>query len=259
MQGDISLNDYDLTIKEIISVSNDCIKKEKPFSARFPRKYMTIAIMTEGTFYCELKSGISFKAEEGEALILFAGDQDFFYTKDSQACSMYTDIDVDLRLPDGLMPRVCRIDGMQELFQELTACWNSCQPGYKIRCKEIIYKMVNTIIKEQIIKTDTFIKYRKIKPAIIRIETGFSDNITVEELSSLCSMSPSNLTRLFVSVTGKTPIQYLQNTRISYAKAEISRGEQDLSSLSERCGYADIFSFSRSFKKSVGVPPSKYV
>jgi AraC-like DNA-binding protein len=253
------VNNYDLTVKEVIRVSDDCIKKEKPFAARFKRKYMTIAFMTDGTFCCNLKSGVSFKAQKGETLILFVGDQDVFTSQGEQACSVYVDIDVEMDIPEGLLPRVCRVDGMHTLFKELTACWNGCQPGYKIRSKEIIYKIINTILKEQISKSDTLLKYRKIKPAILKIESDFSKDITVEQLALLCNMSPSNLTRLFFAVTGKTPIQYLRNARISYAKAEISRGEQDLTSLSERCGYADIFSFSRSFKKVVGISPSKYI
>ena len=253
------MNDYDLTLKEIIRVSDDCIRKEKPFAARFPRKYMTIAITTEGTFCCTLKSGISFKAEKGETLILFPGDQDVFTPAGDYVCSMYVDIDVELNLPEGLLPRVCKIEGLLVLFNELTECWSSCKPGYKIRCREIVYKIINRILKEQISQTDILVKHRKIKPAILKIETDFSNNITADELAILCNMSTSNLTRLFSSVTGKTPIQYLHDTRIAYAKAEIARGEQDLTALAERCGYADIFSFSRSFKKSVGVSPSKYV
>ena len=54
-------------------------------------------------------------------------------------------------------------------------------------------------------------------------------------------------------------ISYINEMRIKRAKNMlISAEELSIKDISELCGYLDIYSFSRSFKKYVGISPSQY-
>lgn len=86
---------------------------------------------------------------------------------------------------------------------------------------------------------------------------NFRRNITIEELASLCGVTPNYVTVLFKEVLGITPIQYLHQTRINNAWNLISTTSMTIKEVAEYLGYCDQSYFNRMFKKWMGVPPSQ--
>ena len=64
----------------------------------------------------------------------------------------------------------------------------------------------------------------------------------------------------FKKVTGKTPVEFLTDVRISHACFLIDtyKSALALSEIAEKCGYTDYVYFSRRFQKFMGVSPQKY-
>ncbi len=73
--------------------------------------------------------------------------------------------------------------------------------------------------------------------------------------------SKDHLRRRFREVTGKSPVQYLQDVRIRHAKQllrEKSRLHLSVNEIALMCGYYDPAYFCRSFQKLTGMTPSAF-
>jgi AraC-like DNA-binding protein len=81
---------------------------------------------------------------------------------------------------------------------------------------------------------------------------------TIESMCSQLHYSPPHLHRLCQVQFGKSPIQKLIQLRIERAKSLLINTRWPIQHIATYVGYTNIFNFSKSFKKSVGVPPSEF-
>jgi len=77
---------------------------------------------------------------------------------------------------------------------------------------------------------------------------------TIKDIPS----SRRNIVRMFKQITGITPIEYLQQTRIEAAKKLLERTAQQMTEVIFKSGYSDPKAFRKKFKKSVGMTPTQY-
>lgn len=91
-----------------------------------------------------------------------------------------------------------------------------------------------------------------------RIKKDFSQVSTIEELLNDIPASRRNLARRFKMITGTTPIEYLQKTRIEAAKKILEQSSGGVLESMVACGYSDEKAFRQLFKKMVGMTPSAY-
>ncbi len=91
-----------------------------------------------------------------------------------------------------------------------------------------------------------------------KIENNYQDAATIEELIKDIPSSRRNIVRRFKQITGITPIEYLQQTRIEAAKRLLERTGQQMTEIIFNSGYSDPKAFRKVFKKSVGMTPTQY-
>jgi AraC-like DNA-binding protein len=82
--------------------------------------------------------------------------------------------------------------------------------------------------------------------------------VSVAELAKSIGYSSSHFTRLFHQVTGKTPHDFVIQTRIDLAKSLLRIPSTSISSISEQLGFNDVFHFSAQFHKRTGMTPSDF-
>ena len=58
--------------------------------------------------------------------------------------------------------------------------------------------------------------------------------------------------------TGSSPLDYINDLKIEYAKELIMSESYRMNEIAELCGYYDVSSFSKNFKQTVGEAPSRY-
>ena len=97
-----------------------------------------------------------------------------------------------------------------------------------------------------------------VKLAQQEIKKNFSKAHTIEEIISDVPSSRRNLVRRFKQVTGITPIEYLQKTRIEKAKQLLEQSRYSIVQVMEESGYNDLKTFRSLFKKNVGMTPKSY-
>lgn len=91
-----------------------------------------------------------------------------------------------------------------------------------------------------------------------KIEANYQDTGTIEEMIKDIPSSRRNIVRRFKQVTGITPIEYLQHTRVEAAKKLLLQTRKQMTEVILHSGYNDPKAFRKIFRKTVGMTPSEY-
>ena len=91
-----------------------------------------------------------------------------------------------------------------------------------------------------------------------RIENKYQQNRTIEDIIKDIPASRRNLVRRFKLMTGITPIEYLQKTRIEAAKKLLEQTDMSILEVMLNSGYNDLKAFRQLFKKNAGLTPTAY-
>lgn len=81
---------------------------------------------------------------------------------------------------------------------------------------------------------------------------------SIAELADYCHTSQRTLLRRFQDAVGTSPVQYAQQLRIERAKALLESTRLSLDDIAERCGYGDVSTFSKTFKRRAQLTPREY-
>ena len=57
---------------------------------------------------------------------------------------------------------------------------------------------------------------------------------------------------------GKSPVRYKNQLVMKYACRMLESGAMNVSEISNALGFSDIYTFSQTFKKEIGISPSRY-
>lgn len=81
---------------------------------------------------------------------------------------------------------------------------------------------------------------------------------TLEELAQHAGLSRTALAERFRQSMGDTPLSHLRMLRMQRAMKLLAESERNLESVASQVGYQDAFSFSKVFKRTVGVSPKAF-
>ena len=95
-----------------------------------------------------------------------------------------------------------------------------------------------------------------------RIYRYLSKNFAaVESMDRVCEelhVSKYYLSHVFKKHTGTSPMQYVTERRIAYAKQLLSETDLSAGEIADACGYRDRAVFFKAFKRGVGMSPGAY-
>lgn len=97
---------------------------------------------------------------------------------------------------------------------------------------------------------------RRILKAKGFIDSGFIAPLTIETVAKEVCLSEYHFFRLFKSVLGLSPHQYILKKRLEYAQNILKFDKNAVSFAAYESGFADIHAFSKAFKKHFGYAPS---
>jgi len=78
------------------------------------------------------------------------------------------------------------------------------------------------------------------------------------ELAAIAGVSPSQMRRLFQRATGLSPGGWVHRERLRMAETLLKETDDSIGKIADKCGFSDIYHFSRVFKASTGTAPSKW-
>lgn len=126
-----------------------------------------------------------------------------------------------------------------------------------VNCYEFFMHFSNLYQNDSSVMHPLYKQY--VAPVIQKIETHYSESLTVDTLASDIHVTPQYLTRLFHRFTGYCVRSYITRYRISKAK-ELLIGKPYLKvqSICHMTGYHDVSYFTSVFKSQTGATPGQF-
>ena len=90
------------------------------------------------------------------------------------------------------------------------------------------------------------------------IRNHFQEDLTVAKLARYVELNRSYLTTVFQNTINMSPQQYLMRFRMEWAANMLSENKLTVGEIARSCGYPDPLTFSKAFKRTLGVTPTQY-
>ena len=90
------------------------------------------------------------------------------------------------------------------------------------------------------------------------LDKELHNQISVTRLAEHCGTSERSLLRHFRAHYGTSPLGYIQHLRVERAKALLEATQLSFDEVVSRCGYSDVPSFRKLFKRETSLTPADY-
>jgi AraC family transcriptional regulator len=98
----------------------------------------------------------------------------------------------------------------------------------------------------------------RLKRVLDYIEEHCLDDITVADIADVACLSMFHFIRAFASAIGMPPHRYINQRRLEAAKRLITGRRLSLAEIALTCQFSSPSSFSRAFKREIGITPAEY-
>jgi AraC-like DNA-binding protein len=135
---------------------------------------------------------------------------------------------------------------------------------FELKIKGYLYLLFAEILKgkawknnEEISKKD-ITKTELLKTVLQYIDKYYGEKLTVSELAAQIQMSEGHFSRFFKSLVRMTPMEYVNNIRISKACLLLEKTNRMMLDIAMDVGFTNQSYFNRLFKMKKGCTPKKY-
>lgn len=221
----------------------------------------------------------------GEALFIDGGDIHTGHARGDQGCSFcamvfdpamlassqYDVVHEQMILPfqerKATLPRLIRPETDASLIAHITEMVRLTAdkpPGYEAALKGHIYlmlyeaKVYGRMANRSRSGTEDTTHTERLKKVIVYIQSNYHRPIRLSELAGLIPMSEGQFCRFFKSMTGQTPIDYINSYRVRQAAELLRQPEHKISDIALDVGFGHISYFVRVFRKIMLCTPSEY-
>jgi len=148
------------------------------------------------------------------------------------------------------LPDVVECPGAGRIFQAMKQAQKqeSGRSAYLCSC---VWELFAYFQEKERRKTDA------IDQALSMMQSSYADGITVEQIADRLGIDRSYFSTRFKRRVGVSPQVYLMDLRMKVAATLLSGGT-GVSVTATSVGYADIYTFSKMFKRHYGISPSQY-
>lgn len=136
--------------------------------------------------------------------------------------------------------------------------------GYELKIIARLYTILSEIISNRkyiVSEPDRCgnpVKLVQLKKALKYIQENYSGKIQISELAREANISRDHFYKIFKSMTGKTPVEYITVCRIRKACHLLKTSEMSILETALAVGMEDVSFFIKTFKKFMGVTPKRY-
>jgi transcriptional regulator GlxA family with amidase domain len=89
--------------------------------------------------------------------------------------------------------------------------------------------------------------FQRVLPAVQHIIRNYAESIKIENLATLCHLSPAQFRRLFLSAMDTSPQSYLMSIRLNHADQLLQTTDMKIVDIAYQVGFTTLSSFNRAF------------
>ena len=183
--------------------------------------------------------------------------------KDNHACSRIIRdiIDQKITITTFLSEKS---DNILPIVKHLCHALSSKKNGSEFMVQGYLYHLLGTIINEHLYEQAhqnmvSAERISSVKNVLTFISDNYSNNISLDDLARIASMNSKYFCRYFRSLTGRTPIDYLNYYRIECACEMLSTKDITIREVAISCGFNDESYFIKTFNKYKGITPKQFM
>jgi AraC-like DNA-binding protein len=136
---------------------------------------------------------------------------------------------------------------------------NFIEEQLKYQVNKDIEKLMNDTFYHLLVEQPVLKQFdHRIRNVLEYIESHLSQVLSIDKLSNVAYLSPTQFKKLFKEQINLTVNQYITHLRMEKAQALIRHTDYPIQIVAEAVGYTDHTAFSRRFSKHFGLAPSKY-
>ena len=95
-------------------------------------------------------------------------------------------------------------------------------------------------------------------PAVSYVDTHRDQMSSMREMASLCHLSPSYFSRIFLRELGENYTDWMNRRKMGWAKELLRESSESVTRIATELGYVDTSYFIKVFKKFEGITPLVY-
>lgn len=157
------------------------------------------------------------------------------------------------------------VDWQHEAIEDMERAFRAVVneiPGYEFKTRaalsEMIFQLVSHAPAVQAMPKKALRSADRIKTMLQFIQEHYAEDISVEQVASSASISPSECLRCFHDMIGTTPNQYLRDQRAQRAAELLCGTGLRVTEIAMQCGFQDASYFARAFRQVYGCGPTEY-
>jgi AraC-like DNA-binding protein len=128
-----------------------------------------------------------------------------------------------------------------------------------LHLQEMVYRMLQGRQRVRLVQLAAYQAVGSpVAAALDYIATHFAQPMTVEILAAQVCLSPSAFSRVFRETTGRSPYQYVKETRLECARQLFDEGRHGVADVSREVGYLSVSHFIKGFRGRFGATPGDY-
>ncbi|MDU0202149.1 AraC family transcriptional regulator [Paenibacillus sp. MAH-36] len=147
---------------------------------------------------------------------------------------------------------------IEETFRDAFQLWQSKVDGYEWLVKLAFMNVIQRVNELTAMANSENPTTAAVQKASDYIKNHYQQSISREMIAQHVSLSPGYLSLAFKQVTGLGLTEYLVRMRLDRAKYLLKSSRLPIREISDACGFADSFYFTRVFKKETGMNPRDY-
>lgn len=125
--------------------------------------------------------------------------------------------------------------------------------------KSFLYGVCDALLKQtNFVPIQYSTKTKILNKILLFVDQHFHQDCTLKTVAKHIGYDYAYLSKLFVQLTQMSYTEYLNRYRIFHACYLLKSSQQSVSEIAFNCGYNNLRSFNRNFKKIIGQSPQEY-